>query len=98
MGDIHEAPDGVLLAGGAQDFGRFYELHEDYVLTLFLARGARPELAADLAAETFARALVARTSFDPARGEPRGWLTGIARHVLADSFRRGRLASAVAGP
>jgi DNA-directed RNA polymerase specialized sigma24 family protein len=92
MGENHDGDDdGPLLAGDAHDFGRFYALHEDYVLTLFLARGAHAELAADLAAETFARALVARRSFDPARGAPRGWLTGIARHVLADSFRRGRV-------
>ncbi|MCW3019000.1 MAG: polymerase, sigma-24 subunit, subfamily [Solirubrobacterales bacterium] len=92
MGENQDGPDdALLLAGDAQDFGRFYALHEDYVLTLFLARGAPAELAADLAAETFARALVARRSFDAARGAPRGWLTGIARHVLADSFRRGRV-------
>lgn len=92
MSENRDGPDDVLLLGGdAHDFGRFYALHEDYVLTLFLARGAPADLAADLAAETFARALVARRSFDPARGAPRGWLTGIARHVLADSFRRGRV-------
>ncbi len=67
MGENHDGgtDDAPLLAGDAHDFGRFYALHEDYVLTLFLARGAAAELAADLAAETFARALVARRSFDP---------------------------------
>jgi DNA-directed RNA polymerase specialized sigma24 family protein len=67
--------DAVLLAGDPEDFGRFYALHEDYVLAMFLRRGARPEAAADLMAETFARALAARRTFDPARGEPRSWLT-----------------------
>jgi RNA polymerase sigma factor (sigma-70 family) len=86
--------DVVLLAGDAEDFGRFYALHEDYVLALFLRRGARAEAAADLTAETFARALAARRAFDPDRGEPRGWLTGIARHVLADSAKRGRVEDA----
>lgn len=86
--------DAVLLAGDAEDFGRFYALHEDYVLALFLRRGARAEAAADLTAETFARALAARGTFDPARGEPRAWLTGIARHLLADSARRGRVEDA----
>src|ERR1700688_1998428 len=81
--------DAVLLAGDADDFGRFYALNEDYVLMLFLRRGVPAEAAADLMAETFARALAARRTFDPARGEPRGWLTGIARHLLADSARRG---------
>ena len=41
MSENRDGPDDVLLLGGdAQDFGRFYALHEDYVLTLFLARGA----------------------------------------------------------
>lgn len=86
--------DAVLLAGDAEAFGRFYALHEDYVLALFLRRGVRAEAAADLMAETFARALAARRTFDLARGEPRGWLTGIARHLLADSLRRGRIEDA----
>ena len=95
MGSIPDpADDALLLLGDAEQFGRFYALHEDYVLALFLARGARAEVAADLTAETFARALAARQTFDPARGEPRGWLTGIARHVLADSVRRGRVQDA----
>jgi RNA polymerase sigma factor (sigma-70 family) len=92
MGNIPDpADDALLLAGDAEDFGRFYAGHEDYVLALFLARGARSEVAADLTAETFARALAARGAFDPGRGEARGWLTGIARHVLADSAKRGRV-------
>jgi RNA polymerase sigma-70 factor (ECF subfamily) len=88
------ADDATLLLGDAEQFGAFYGAHEDYVLALFLARGARPEVAADLTAETFARALAARSRFDPARGEPRGWLTGIARHVYADSVGRGRVQDA----
>lgn len=92
MGDIPDAAaDAALLAGDAEDFGRFYARHEDYVLALFLKRGVLPEVTADLIAETFARVLAARRRFDPRRGEPRGWLTGIARHVLADSVRRGRV-------
>jgi RNA polymerase sigma factor (sigma-70 family) len=95
MGDTPDpADDASLLAGDAEDFGRFYAVHEDYVLAFFLARGARSEVAADLTAETFARALAARGTFDRGRGEPRGWLTGIARNVLADSVRRGRVEDA----
>jgi RNA polymerase sigma-70 factor (ECF subfamily) len=83
--------DVELLAGDAEAFGRFYERHEDFVLSVFLRRCESAELAADLTAETFARALAGRHAFDASRGEPRGWLYGIARHVLADSLARGRV-------
>jgi len=83
--------DVELLAGDAEAFGRFYARHEDFVLSVFLRRCGSAELAADLTGETFARALAARRTFDAARGEPRGWLYGIARHVLADSLARGRV-------
>ena len=38
----------------------------------------------DVTGETFARALRYRDSFDPKRGEPVGWLIGIARRCIAD--------------
>jgi RNA polymerase sigma-70 factor (ECF subfamily) len=82
----------VLLTGNAEQFGRFYRLHEDHVLALFLRRGVRAEVAADLTAETFARALAGRHAFDRRRGEPGAWLAGIARHIWADSLERGRVA------
>ena len=85
------ARDADLLAGDAEAFGVFYERHEEFVFSLFVRWGAGGELAADLAAETFARALAGRRSFDRARGEPRGWLCGIARHVLSESRARGRV-------
>ena len=40
--------------------------------------------AEDVTGETFARALRYRDSFDPRRGEPVGWLIGIARRCIAD--------------
>ena len=85
--------DAELLAGDAEAFGRFYAGHEDFVLALFARRigGGNAELAADLTAETFACALASRGTFDASRGEPRGWLYGIARHVLADSLARGQV-------
>ncbi len=83
--------DLVLLTGGPEEFGRFYVRHEDAVLGFFLRRTRSAELAADLTAETFARALAGRAAFDSSRGEPRGWLFGIARHLLADSLTSGRV-------
>ena len=56
--DAHRL-DAELLAGDAEAFGRFYARHEDFVLALFARRvgPGHAELAADLAAETFAGAL-----------------------------------------
>jgi RNA polymerase sigma factor (sigma-70 family) len=47
------------------------------------------EVAADLTAETFAAALVARDGYRPERGAPTTWLYGIAAHKLTDWRRRG---------
>jgi RNA polymerase sigma factor (sigma-70 family) len=91
MGAADQTLDIELLTGDAEAFGRFYERHEDFVLSVFMRRCASAELAADLTAETFARALASRRAFDATRGEPRGWLYGIARHVLAASIERGRV-------
>jgi len=42
----------------------------------------------DLTSEVFFEALRSFSRFDIAKGSPRAWLTGIARHRLLDSFRR----------
>jgi RNA polymerase sigma-70 factor, ECF subfamily len=74
-------------------FAVFYRRHESTVVA-FLARHSRDaQLTIDLTAETFARAYGAREQFDPARGEARAWLIGIARNVLAASLERGRVES-----
>jgi RNA polymerase sigma-70 factor (ECF subfamily) len=87
----HPRTDAELLAGDAEAFGVFYARHEDAVLAFFLRRVRRPDLAADLTAETFAGALGSRRTHDPERGDARGWLFGIAHNVLAGSLRRGRV-------
>jgi RNA polymerase sigma-70 factor, ECF subfamily len=46
--------------------------------------GDGPE-AEDVTSETFARALRYRESFDARKGEPIGWLIGIARRCIADA-------------
>lgn len=80
-----------LLRGSPEEFGRFYLRNEDIVLAFFLRRTHSAELAADLMAETFARALQGRRSYDQARGDARGWLFGIAKHLLSESVSRGRV-------
>jgi RNA polymerase sigma-70 factor (ECF subfamily) len=61
------------------------------VLALFRYATRSSELAADLTAETFAAALQSIDGYRPELGEPRPWLFGIARHVLARSLERGRV-------
>jgi RNA polymerase sigma-70 factor (ECF subfamily) len=81
--------DELLTAGGAEGFGVFYDRHVHAVLAYFARRTHDPEVAADLTAETFASALVARRRFK-AGGPPAGaWLFAIAARRLADYRRKG---------
>ena len=71
-------------------FAVFYRRHEGSILGYFMRRTGNAELAADLAAETFAAALLGA----PASGATRNalaWLYGIARHRLMRSIERGRV-------
>jgi RNA polymerase sigma factor (sigma-70 family) len=79
----------LLLSGDAEDFGRFYDRYVDMLLGYFARRVHDPEIAADLTAETFAAALVARKRFHRGPTPAVAWLFGIAQHKLADARRRG---------
>jgi RNA polymerase sigma factor (sigma-70 family) len=82
--------DEELLAATATDaeaFAAFYRRHLRSVLAYLVHRTGRPELAADLAAETFAAALQSLPTYQET-GVARAWLFGIANHKLADSARR----------
>lgn len=83
--------DASLLADDATAFGAFYRRHEDAVLGFFLRRTRSSELAADLTAETFARALEGRHRYDADLGDASAWLFGIARNLLMRSVQRGRV-------
>jgi RNA polymerase sigma factor (sigma-70 family) len=74
-----------------EDFERFYRGNLNVVLAFCFGRTRDPELAADLAAETFAAALIARHEYAPARGSARQWLLGIAAHKTSDALRRGHV-------
>jgi RNA polymerase sigma factor (sigma-70 family) len=65
----------------------------------YVARRLGPDLAEDVASETFLTAFDRRHSFDPERGDARPWLYGIAsnlvaRHVRAETRRYRALARA----
>ena len=81
--------------GAGEAFAAFYARHEARVLGYLRRRVPRADLAADLAAETFAAALEGAGRFDAALsrdGEAVGWLLAIAHHRLLASLRRGRVA------
>jgi RNA polymerase sigma factor (sigma-70 family) len=88
---LSAATDEELLASaGREAFGVFYDRHARSVLEYLARRTRNPEAAADLTAETFAAAIVARRRFQPGPRPAAAWLFGIANHKLADFERRGR--------
>lgn len=76
-----------------QTFTHVYEAHYHAVLAYFLRRGVSAEDAADAAAETFAVAW--RRSDQLPEGDPRPWLYGVARRVLANQHRAERRRAAL---
>jgi RNA polymerase sigma factor (sigma-70 family) len=72
-------------------FGQFYDRHVASVLAYFRRRTGDAELAMDLTAETFARALEARPGRELLSRDSTGWLFTIARNLLVDSYRRGQV-------
>jgi RNA polymerase sigma factor (sigma-70 family) len=92
--DYTQADDAELLALTSSDpeaFGVFYERFEAQILGFFWRATGRADIAADLTAEVFAAALESAGSFREESGSARGWLFGIARHELADTWKRGRV-------
>jgi RNA polymerase sigma factor (sigma-70 family) len=90
-GAAGEPTDEQLLgSSGREAFGLFYDRHAREVLEYFARRTRDPESAADLTAETFAAAIVARQRFRPGPLPASAWLFGIAHHKLADFQRHGR--------
>ena len=87
--------DEDLLASSSREvdaFGSLYTRYVNELLGFLVRRTADPQVAADLVAETFAAAFVARRKFQPqGPGSARAWLYGIARRVLGHYLRRQRV-------
>lgn len=82
----------VATADGVPDaFGMFYERQIALVLAVFRHRTGSAELAADLAGETFAAALLSCRRFRPGGPSATSWLLGIAQNKLRESARRHRV-------
>lgn len=78
--------------GDARAFDVLYRRHRALVIAYLSRRVASPELAADLLAECFAALLVVVR--DPERELPASaaaWLLGTGKHLLVDSYRRGKV-------
>jgi RNA polymerase sigma factor (sigma-70 family) len=90
IGLLTASDDELLTATDAASFEQFYRRHFESVLAFFVRRTRDPELAADLCAETFAAALLARRRYRAGRGRADSWLFSIAYRKLSDTRRRGR--------
>ncbi len=93
--DYDALADEDLLARAARRdaaaYGSFYARHERVVFRYLFQRARDAELAADLAAETFAAALLSAGRFRPGPDPAVAWLLGIARNVLRRSCRKSRV-------
>jgi RNA polymerase sigma factor (sigma-70 family) len=90
--DDPRGDDVLLLATATGDgaaFAAFYGRHVAEVLAFLVRRVGSEEVAADLAGETFAAALLACGRYRPGEAPALAWLLGIARNKLRESARRG---------
>ena len=95
MGSFEQRSDQELLERTTHEpeaFGAFYRRHAEDMLAYFRRRTGDSQLALDLTAETFARALQHTDSYRAMAQPPGAWLYTIARNLLTDSYRRGHVA------
>jgi RNA polymerase sigma factor (sigma-70 family) len=81
----------LLKSAVAEDFGWFYRRHVGAVTSYVARRSGDPAITFDLVAETFAAAFEHRDQYEERRGPAVAWLIGIARHLIANAHRRGRV-------
>jgi RNA polymerase sigma factor (sigma-70 family) len=87
--DATAASDGWLVAQSVARPDVFAALFDRHfaVVHRYLARRVGVELADDLTSQTFVVAFERRASFDPAAGQVRAWLLGIATNLLRHHWR-----------
>lgn len=79
--------------GDADAFAVFYSRHIARVLAVLQTQTGSAELAADLAGESFAAALLACRRFRPGGPPATAWLLRIAENKLRERARRRRVSS-----
>ena len=77
-------------AGDAEAFGQIYDRYLDTVFRFIYFRVGNRQLAEDLTADTFLRALKRIGSFTWQGRDLGAWLVTIARNLVADHFKSGR--------
>lgn len=75
------------VAGDADVVRDLYAEHGSAVYT-FAKKAVGPEMARDLTQEVFLSAWRARSSYDPSKGSLGGWLMGITKNRLIDTYRK----------
>lgn len=68
----------------------WYEAHGSAVYGYVRFHVSSPDVAEDLTADTFVKALGASDRFDPGRASPRTWILAIARNAVRDHLRQAR--------
>jgi len=74
-------------------FAEFYRQNVRSMINYFWARTRDRDVTSDLLAETFAAALENVQRYDPAKGNPRQWLYGIANNQLRKFWRARRVST-----
>jgi RNA polymerase sigma factor (sigma-70 family) len=69
-------------------FERLFQAHAEPLFAFLVYRTGDRQLAEDLVADTFERALRSRSRFDPRRGSEKSWLYTVAVNLVRDSARR----------
>lgn len=72
------------------DVGTMYRVHAARVWRYVRARLPSDADAEDVTSDVFMRAIRSHDRFDASRGTEGAWITGIARHAVADWWRRRR--------
>lgn len=72
----------------AVEVGALYRDHAPRVWRYARARLPSDADAEDVTSDVFTRAMSSQHRFDPARGSEAAWVVGIARHAVADWWRR----------
>lgn len=82
--------DELLLAVGRGDqraFKRLYDCTSPYLLSIFIRKLSRRDIAEELLQECYVRIWQKAATFDPSRGSALNWLSTIARNKAIDSIR-----------